>query len=36
MRKEYNIEYLKNIDEKETFVGNFGKKDVKNETKRIR
>lgn len=35
MRKEKNLEYMKNLDERETFVNNFTKREEKNETKRI-
>jgi hypothetical protein len=33
MRKQNDIEYMKNLDEKEIFVNNFTKKEHQNETK---
>ncbi len=34
MRNQKEFEYLKNSDERETFVGDFIKKENKNETQR--
>ena len=31
MRKPVNYEYLKNSDERETFINSFVKKEIKNE-----
>jgi hypothetical protein len=35
MKKEYLIEYTKNIDEKESFLCKFEKREIRNEEKRI-